>query len=292
MPGINDFLTEKTTSTTSLPSWYEDATKKAVNDAMSGANAMPDLADTTAGRAQKDLNDPNNTWSKNADWMSQIAAGGANPWMKDANGNMVGNPETAMGGLFNAQQNAFNQLLPTTIAPTEAGNIAGGGFGSLRGQTAVQGTKANALANMQQQQMQAALQNQANAINAGKAAGDISSQLSDRQTAMGQLEQMDPMKRSEALSKILAGIRTGETKTQEFQGSPLNQAMSLASLFGGASNGFLSSLGIEGGLAGLIKGLGGKGGGGLDDWQTEGSQWDTSGGGGSPWDDEWWMGGK
>jgi hypothetical protein len=214
-----------------------------------------------------------------------------------------------LGGLFAAQQNAFNQLLPTTIAPTEAGNIAGGGFGSLRGQTAVQGTKANAMANMQQQQMQAALQNQANAINAGKAASDISSQLSDRQTAMGQLEQMDPMKRSEALSKILAGIKTGHTTTEEFQGSPLNQAMQVAALFGGggAGSAFLKSLGIEGGLAALLKGFGGDkskdpGDGidygprpdgsnidGWDDWQTGGSDWDTSGGGGSPWDDEWWM---
>jgi hypothetical protein len=103
-----------------------------------------------------------------------VASGAANPFL--ANGDP--NKQTALGGLFAAQNAKLNQILPELAAKEGAGGIGGGNFGSLRGQTAVNTARAGALTTLAEQQNKAALEAQGYAINAAKGVGDVGSQYS------------------------------------------------------------------------------------------------------------------
>jgi hypothetical protein len=103
-----------------------------------------------------------------------VASGAANPFM--ANGQP--NTQTALGGLFAAQNAKLNQILPEIAARTGAGGIAGGNAGSLRGQTAVNTARAGALTTLAEQQNRAALDAQNQAIAAAKGVGDVGTQYS------------------------------------------------------------------------------------------------------------------
>lgn len=103
-----------------------------------------------------------------------VATGAANPFL--ANGDP--NKQTALGGLFAAQNAKLNQILPEITANTGAGGIGGGNFGSLRGQTAVNTARAGALTTLAEQQNKAALDAQNYAIQAARGVGDVGSQYS------------------------------------------------------------------------------------------------------------------
>jgi hypothetical protein len=96
-----------------------------------------------------------------------------------------------MGGLFQAQNQQLNQLMPQYTAPVEGANIASGQFGSLRGQTAVDKARADAFAQLLPAQMQAALQNQSTGAQAAGALGQVGSQGVTSMTNLGQAQQYD-----------------------------------------------------------------------------------------------------
>ena len=231
--------------------------QKAVAGATAGTAAMPDLQNTLAGQAINTLGGQNNPFVQAGNTAQSIATGAANPFNVGANGQVTPNTNTALGGLFQAQNQQLNQLLPTTIAPQQAGAISSGNFGSLRGQTSVDTAKANAQANMLAQQMQAALQNQSTGVNAAQQAGNLANQNITNQTSLGQLQQVDPTMRSATLAKILGGISAPQTITQSAQLSPLSQIGSISNLLGstGAVNSLLNSLGVSGGITGLGKSI-------------------------------------
>jgi hypothetical protein len=260
MAGLSNFITNTATQSTSMPTWYDQAQQNVVNQATTGAGNVPTLQNTVAGGAINQLSNPaTNPFTQAQGTLSQIATGAANPWITDTSGNVTPNTNTAMGGLFQAQNQELNQLLPNYTAPVEGANIASGNFGSLRGQTAVNKAKADAFAQLLPAQMQAALQNQQTGVSAATGQGNVGSQGVTSMTNLGQAQQSDPLFAASALGKIVGGINAPTTVTNATQLSPLNQIGSVASALGGSISGtnkLLQDLGIKGGLPAFLKSAG------------------------------------
>lgn len=255
MGALNDLASNSVTQATTMPTWYDSAQQAVVNQAAQGAAAVPKLGQTVAGQAINQLSGAANPFTQAQGTLNQIATGAANPWITDASGQVTPNTNTALGGLFQAQNQQLNQLLPNVTAPVEGANIASGNFGSLRGQTAVDKAKADALATLNTAQMQAALQNQQTGVSAATGLGNVGSQGVTSETTLGQAQQADPLLAASGLGKIVAGINAPSTVTSQTQLSPLNLAGTLASALGGSVagvNSLLTGLGVTGGLGGLL----------------------------------------
>jgi hypothetical protein len=257
MAGLSNFITNTATQSTTMPTWYDTAQQNVVNQATQGAQNVPTLQNTVAGQGINQLSNPNtNPFTQAQGTLEQIATGAANPWITDTSGNVTPNTSTALGGLFQAQNQQLNQLMPQYTAGAEAAGIGSGQFGSLRGQTAVDKAKADAFANLNAAQMQAALQNQQTGVQAGSAMGNVGSQGITSMTNLGQAQQADPLLAASALGKIVGGINAPTTVTNATQLSPLNQIGSIASALGGSvagTNTLLKNLGIQGGLSEFYK---------------------------------------
>ena len=236
MAGLSSLIANTTTSATQLPSWYDTAQQQAVKSAQQGAAATPQFQNTVAGQAINQLSGPSNPFAQAQGSLNTIAQGAANPWMTDASGKVTPNTQTAMGGLFAAQNQELNQLLPTTVAPQQGSNIASGNFGSLRGQTAIDTAKANAFAQLLASQNQAALQNQQTGVSAASGLGNVGAQGTQAMTTLGQAQMNAPLTATANLANILAGVKPGATVTNATQVSPLNQVGSLLSAVGGGTN--------------------------------------------------------
>jgi hypothetical protein len=97
--------------------------------------------------------------------------------------------------------------------------------------------------------MQAALQNQQTGATAASGLGQVGSQGITSMTNLGQAQQADPLLAASALGKIVGGINTPTTTTNQTQLSPLNQIGSIASALGGSISGtdtLLKNLGLGG----------------------------------------------
>jgi hypothetical protein len=256
MAGLNNIISNIGQQTTTLPSWFDTAQQSVVNQAGIAANAAPTPQNTVAQNAVNALG-PNNAFTQATNTLQNIATGAANPWITDASGNVTPNTGTALGGLFQAQNQQLNQLLPNATAPVQGGNIATGNFGSLRGQTAVDKAKADALANLNTAQFQAALQNQSTGVNAASSAGNTAQQNIQNLLQTGQYQQAAPFINASNYGKILGGIQAPTTVQNQTQLSPLNQIAGLIAALGGQSGttGLLGQLGVTGGLQGLIGSL-------------------------------------
>ena len=190
--------------------------------------------------------------------LQNIATGAANPFFTNpTTGAVSPNTNTALGGLFAAQNQQLNQLMPNVTAPVEGGNIASGQFGSLRGQTAVNKAMADAQAQLFAQQNQAALQNQATGVNAAQGVGNVAQQGINNLLTTGQYQQASPFTNVSNYGKILGGIQAPTTVSNQTQLSPLNQVGGLIAALGGTGSGtgILNSLGV-GGLTGLFNSVG------------------------------------
>ena len=261
-----------------MPTWYDQAQQNVVNQATTGAGNVPSLQNTVAGGAINQLSNPNtNPFAQAQSTLGQIGSGAANPWITDSSGAVSPDTSTAMGGLFAAQNQQLNQLMPQYTAPVQGANIASGNFGSLRGETAMNKAKADAFAQLLPAQMQAALQNQQTGVQAATGQGQVGSQGVTSMTNLGQAQQSDPMFAASALGKIIGGINTPTTTKNETQLSPLNQIGSIASALGGSISGtdkllkqLFPAVGKPGqpgyqaarGLGDFLKGIGIGGGGG------------------------------
>ena len=229
MAGLSDFITNTANQSTTMPSWYDTAQQNIVSQAGTAAGATPTLQNTVAGQAISNLQGPNNPFLQAQGTLGQIASGAANPWITDASGNVTPNTQTAMGGLFQAQNQQLNQLMPNYTAPVQGANIAGGNFGSLRGQTAVNKAMGDAQAQLFAQQMQAALQNQQTGVAAGTGLSNVGQQGTAAMTTLGQAQQSDPFTAAANYGKIVGGIQAPTTVSNRTQLSPLNVIGSLAS---------------------------------------------------------------
>ena len=263
MAGLNNIISNTAQQQTTLPAWFDTAQQNVVSNAGQQFAAAPTPQQTVAQNAVNQLQGPTNAFTTAAGTLQNIASGAANPWITDTSGNVTPNTNTALGGLFQAQNQQLNQLMPNVTAPIEGGNIASGQFGSLRGQTAVDKAKADAFAQLNAAQMQAALTNQATGVNAAQGAGNVTQQDINNLLTVGQYQQASPFTNVSNYGKILGGIQAPTTVSNQTQLSPLNQVGGLIAALGGTGSGtgILNSLGV-GGLTGLFNNISGYFGGG------------------------------
>ena len=146
-----------------------------------------------------------------------------------------------MGGLFAAQRQQLNELLPNLTAPATAAGIGSGNFGSLRGQTAVDVAKSNALSTLAAQQMTAALQNQQAGVGAGTGLSNVGAQGTTAGLTAGTAQMNAPFQNALNYSNLVNALNVPGTVTQQTQESPLQMMGVLSSVPTGASN-LLSSV--------------------------------------------------
>ena len=267
MAGLSDFITNTANQTTTMPTWYDQAQQNIVNQAGTAAQNMPTLQNTVAGKAISNLQGPQNPFMQAQGTLGQIGSGAANPWLVSSTGQVTPNTSTALGGLFQAQKQQLNQMLPEITAVPTAASIGSGQFGSLRGMTARDKAVADAQSQLFTQQMDAALRNQQTGVSAATNLGNVGQQGTQAMTALGQAQQSDPFTAAANYGKIVGGIQAPTTVANRTQLSPLNTIGSLASagsgvldtLFGKSTNparGIISDAGIMNWLKGLQTGGG------------------------------------
>jgi hypothetical protein len=250
MSGLNDLLANTEKSEVTLPTWYTTAQQDVANNAKNAMNSAPAFSDTLAAGTISDMKGPNSAFNQGQSALNTIASGAANPWMQDASGNTVGDPNTAMGGLFNAQSNYLNQILPNIAAAPTAGGVGSGQFGSLRGMTAAQKARGDAFGDLAQKQMTAALQNQATGVTAGTGLSNLGLNEAEAATKLTDVESKYPFAGALNYGNIINAMKVPETKEVQTQLSPLNMVGSILT----AVNGTAGS-GNTPGTAGLIKGV-------------------------------------
>lgn len=247
MAGLNDLVSDVKQEAVSLPSWYTTAQQDVANQAKSASAAIPAFSATPGAGAVAGMMDPNNVFNQGQNALSTIASGAANPWMTSATGQTTGNPATAMGGLFNAQTDYLNQILPNVTAAPTAGAIGSGQFGSLRGMTAAQKARGDAFSDLAQKQMTAALQNQATGVQAGTGLGTTGLQESQAATGLTDLQTKYPFAGAINYGNLINAMKVPETRNTQVQYSPLSQATGVLSI--------LNNTGGVGGATGAGAGL-------------------------------------
>jgi hypothetical protein len=237
MSGLNDVVSDKEVSSVSLPSWYTNAQQDVANAAKTAMGNTPAFADTAAAGTVSKMTGANNPFDQSQSALNTIASGAANPWMQDASGNTVGNANTAMGGLFNAQSDYLNQILPNIAAAPTSGAIGSGQFGSLRGMTAAQKARGDAFGDLAQKQMTAALQNQQTGVTA--ATGLSSSGLNEAEASskLTDLQQKYPYAGALNYGNIINAMKVPETRTTQTEYSPLSMLTGVIAAGGGGSGG-------------------------------------------------------
>ena len=254
MAGLNNLISNTAQQTTTLPTWFDTAQQNVVNQAGQAAANAPQPQNTVAQNAVNQLSGPTNAFTNATGTLQNIASGAANPWITSPTGQVTPDTSTALGGLFQAQNQQLQQMMPNVTAPVDASSIASGNFGSLRGDTAYNKAIGDAIAQMNTQQNQAALNNQATGVNAAQGVGNVAQQGINNLLTTGQYQQAAPFTNASNYGKVLGGIQAPTTVSNQTQLSPLNQMMGVVSALGGASGtgGLLGSLGVTGGLTGLI----------------------------------------
>ena len=258
MAGLNNIISNTAQQQTTLPSWFDTAQQNVVSQAGQAFGAAPAPQQTVAQNAVNQLQGPSNAFNQASGTLQSIASGAANPFITNpTTGQVTPNTGTALGGLFQAQNQQLQQLMPNITAPVEGGNIASGQFGSLRGQTAVNKAMGDAQAQLAAQQMQAALTNQATGVNAAQGVGNLTQQEINNLLSVGQYQQASPFTNVSNYGKVLGGIQAPTTVSNQTQLSPLNQVGGLIAALGGTGSGtgILNSLGV-GGLTGLFNTVG------------------------------------
>jgi len=246
MAGLNNLMSDTQQTSTTMPAWYDQAQQNIMSQGNAALGGAPAFANTTAQGAVNTLQGANNPFSQAQGSLQQIATGAANPWITDASGNITPNTDTAMGGLFAAQNQQLNQLMPDYTAPAEAGAIGSGNFGSLRGQTAVQKAKGDAFSKLNASQLQAALTNQQTGVSAGTALGNVGSQGINSAMNVGTAQMNAPFTNVSNYANLLGSMQVPTTTQSQVQYSPLSQAGAVANLLQGS--------GAAGGLGSLLFG--------------------------------------
>ena len=238
MAGLSNLIANTTTDATTLPSWMDTAQQNVVNQATIGAASVPQLQNTAAQGAINQIGAASNPFTQAQTSLGQIASGAANPWITDpTTGAVTPNTNTAMGGLFQAQNQQLAQLAPNIMDPVTAGGTAQGQFGSLRTQTAADKALADAQAQLFTAQNQAALTNQQTGVQAGSAMGNVANQYGTTATGLANLQQSAPMAAASNLGKTISGLNVPTTVTGTTQVSPLNQIIAAGGALQGGTTG-------------------------------------------------------
>lgn len=251
MAGLNDLISDVKQESVSLPSWYTAAQQDVANMAKTAAGNVPNLSQTPVQGVVNKLAGADNPFNAGQDVLSSIATGAANPWMTDAAGNTVGNTATPMGGLFEAQRDYLNQIMPDITARTDAAGIGSGQFGSLRNVTASQKARGDALTDLFQKQMTAGLQSQQTGAQAAGALGQAGLQESQAATGLADVMQKYPFTGALNYGNIINQMQAPQTKQTQVQYSPLSQASGILGVLQGTGG-----VGQNNSGAGLVSGLG------------------------------------
>ena len=252
MAGLNNLISNSATQSTTMPGWFDTAQQNVVSGAGGALSQAPTPQNTVAQNAVNQMAAPNNAFTQATGTLQGIASGAANPWITNAStGQVTPNTNTALGGLFQAQNQQLQQTMPQFTAPVDAGAIGSGNFGSLRGQTAYNKAMGDASANLFAQQNQAALQNQQTGVQAGIGAGNTAQQGINNALTVGQYQQASPFANISNYGKVIGGVQAPTTVTNQTQLSPLNQIMGAVNLLGGPTG--------SGGVLGQLFGTGTKG---------------------------------
>jgi hypothetical protein len=235
MAGLNDLVTNKETTTSTMPAWYESAQQAATNQAL--AAQSPGVPDTAAQAAIGAFG-ANNPFASGQSTLQAIGSGAANPWLVSDTGEVSPDVSTPMGGLFQAQRDYFNQIMPDIAAQEDAGAIAGGGFGSKMNLAGVAREYGKAYSDLAQKQMQSALQNQQTGVAAGTGLGNIGNQLVQSALNTGTYQQNAPYASATNLATILSKMPQQATQQKSVELGGLNQIMGLLA----ATEGGLGSL--------------------------------------------------
>jgi len=256
--GLNNALSNTAVTQTTLPSWYDTAQRNIINQAGTAQQAAPQFQNTAAQGAVNTLQGAANPFTQSQGTLNTIAQGAANPWITDpTTGAVTPNTNTALGGLFSAQQNQLNTMLPSLTSGAEGAAIGSGNFGSLRGQTAVDTAKTQALANLQAQQMQSALQNQQTGVSAATGLGNVGAQGITSGLTTGAAQMNAPFQGVTNYANLVNSVNAPTTASQQTQLSPLNMIGSLGSAGSGALSGLSALYGTAAGKSLLDKvGLG------------------------------------
>jgi hypothetical protein len=267
MAGLNELLSNKENTTSTMPNWFTSAQQNLVSGM---PTAGPAIGDTAAQSAISTFSGQNNPFTQGQSSLNAIGAGAANPWLTDASGNITPNTSTAMGGLFGAQKDYLNSIMGDIDTAATAPSIGSGGFGSkmnLAGVAKARGTAANDLF---QKQMTSALQNQQTGVSAGAALGNLGNQQIQSALNTGTYQQNAPYASALNTANILAKMNVPTSTTKQTDVALLNQLAGLGSMFSGGLNalndqtildkygnkitqpGILSQLGVSGGVSGLI----------------------------------------
>jgi hypothetical protein len=275
MPGLNNLISNTATQSTTMPAWFDTAQQNVVSGAGTALGQAPTPQNTVAQNAVNQMAAPNNAFTQATGTLQGIASGAANPWITNAaTGQVTPNTNTALGGLFQAQNQQLQQVMPQYTAPVDASAIASGNFGSLRGQTAYNKAMGDAAANLFAQQNQAALQNQQTGVQAGIGAGNVAQQDINNALTVGQYQQASPFANISNYGKVIGGVQSPTTVSNQTQLSPLNQIMGAVNLLGGSTG--------SGGVLGQLFGTGTKGQSGYNPglFGSIGNYFNSSGGGG------------
>jgi hypothetical protein len=251
MAGLNNLISNTAQQSTTMPSWFDTAQQNVVAGAGTAMQQAPTPQNTVAQNAVAKMSGPDNAFTQAAGTLQGIASGAANPWLTSSTGQVTPNTNTALGGLFQAQNQQLNQLMPQYTSPIDAASIGSGNFGSLRGQTAYNKAMSDAQANLFAQQNQAALQNQQTGVQAGIGAGNVAQQDINNALTVGQYQQASPFANISNYGKVIGGIQSPTTVSNQTQISPLYQIMGAIDLLGGATG--------QGGALAQIFGSGTKG---------------------------------
>lgn len=234
MAGLSDAFKTSSTVTTTLPSWYNTAQQNLTNQALTAAAPAPNQ--TAAQGAIQNLapGSQTNAFTTGRELLSSIGEGAANPWITSMGPNgqptTTGNPNTAMGGLFNAQTDYLNQIMPNIQAGPEAANIGSGNFGSLRGMTAVNKAKADAMSDLFQKQNTLALQNQQTGVQAGTGLGTLGGQETQAGLNAGTFQLEAPTKGLTGQANVINALKPGTVVDTVGTPSTLNQIGAVGSL--------------------------------------------------------------
>ena len=229
--GLNNVLESTNQVQTTLPSWYDAAQQNVANQATTALGTAPSFGNTVAQGAVNTLQGPNDPFAQAQANLNTIGQGAVNPWNTDpTTGQVTPNTNTAMGGLFAAQQQQLNQLMPQYTAPVEAAGIASGNFGSLRGDTAVNKAMGDAQATLAAQQMQAALTNQQTGTQASAALGNVGAQGINAGLTTGAAQMNAPFQGATNYANLVNSINAPTTVSQQNQQSPLQMVSTLAGL--------------------------------------------------------------
>ena len=288
MAGLNNFLSDTQQTSTTMPAWYDQAQQNIVQQGGQAMTNAPSLGQTTAQGAINTLQGANNPFQQAQGTLQQISSGAANPWIVDqTTGAVTPNTSTAMGGLFEAQRQQLNQLMPDYTAPVQGAGIASGNFGSLRDQTAIQKAKGDAFAKLNASQLQAALTNQQAGVSAATGLGNVGQQGINAAMNVGQTQMNAPFNNLANYSNLISSMPVPTTTQSQIQYSPLGQIQAVGNAAQGGLNSLRSLYSTQAGksildklvignlFSGISSGGGGGGGGGID-YNPDGSVIDST----------------